>query len=53
MCGYVYMPAKCNFGFIMRMGGYFKLFECPIKYFFGFDLIDKKLTEEKTNDQKS
>ena len=25
----------------------------PMKYFLGFDLIDKKLTIEETNDHKS
>ena len=51
---YIYMSAKDNFGYHMRMAGYFPKIRCiywqkntphiyaPIKYFLGFDLTDKK-----------
>ena len=54
---YVRMSAKYNFGYIMRMVGYFLKIvmhiNAPMKYFLGFDLIDKKMTIEEANDQKS
>ena len=60
MSVYVYISAKYDFGYIMRMVGYPILSKnslnvmhinanAPMKYVLGFDLIDKKIDDRRNH----